>query len=357
MNITVVGAGVNGLTTAIELARAGHSVKIVAEKEPLDTTSSYAAAVWLPFEAEPKAEAARWGARSFARFRELIAEPEAGVSWIRGLWLFKKRQEDEPRHEPDGQNEDDWRKIVIDSEHKAPEQIYRKLQFVDSYTFTTIRIEMNIYLPYLEKTFLQVAKGPRNDVLKYGHRVSRESLNELFSESDVVVNCAGLGALELSEDPDHPQLYGLRGIVLRVERIPSISLDYFVVYTESPKELTYVVPRSNDYILGGTADKVKEVDLSHDYSFDPDDPYDRDAVGDIKKRCTALVPELAEVLADEQKITSGAALRPRGEKIRLESDPCFMQGSKLLIHNYGHGGSGVTLSWGCAERVVELVRA
>jgi len=30
-------------------------------------------------------------------------------------------------------------------------------------------------------------------------------------------------------------------------------------------------------------------------------------------------------------------------------------GDKLLLHNYGHGGSGWTLAPGCAEVVRELV--
>lgn len=37
---------------------------------------------------------------------------------------------------------------------------------------------------------------------------------------------------------------------------------------------------------------------------------------------------------------------------RVEAEPI---GRALCIHNYGHGGDGVTLSWGCAREVVNLV--
>ncbi len=46
-------------------------------------------------------------------------------------------------------------------------------------------------------------------------------------------------------------------------------------------------------------------------------------------------------------------IRPyRKGGIRIEQE---MIGEKLIIHNYGHGGAGVTLSWGCAKEVVGLV--
>jgi glycine/D-amino acid oxidase-like deaminating enzyme len=49
-----------------------------------------------------------------------------------------------------------------------------------------------------------------------------------------------------------------------------------------------------------------------------------------------------------------AGIRPyRRGRFRLEEDRL---GDKVLLHNYGHGGAGVTLSWGCAEEVVEMLR-
>ena len=46
-------------------------------------------------------------------------------------------------------------------------------------------------------------------------------------------------------------------------------------------------------------------------------------------------------------------LRPfRKSGVRLEKEK--LGDGRTVIHNYGHGGSGFTLSWGCAEEVVEV---
>jgi D-amino-acid oxidase len=52
-----------------------------------------------------------------------------------------------------------------------------------------------------------------------------------------------------------------------------------------------------------------------------------------------------------------AGLRPyRAGSYRLERDPGAHPG-KLIVHNYGYGGGGITVSWGCANRVGEIVQA
>jgi D-amino-acid oxidase len=49
-----------------------------------------------------------------------------------------------------------------------------------------------------------------------------------------------------------------------------------------------------------------------------------------------------------------AGVRPfRDGSYRLEAET---SSGKFVVHNYGHGGAGITLSWGCAERVKEIVR-
>lgn len=49
-----------------------------------------------------------------------------------------------------------------------------------------------------------------------------------------------------------------------------------------------------------------------------------------------------------------ACVRPyRNGSYRLESETIS---GKLIVHNYGHGGAGITLSWGCASKVRDLVQ-
>lgn len=59
-------------------------------------------------------------------------------------------------------------------------------------------------------------------------------------------------------------------------------------------------------------------------------------------------------LGDDQVLRYVAGIRPyRRGRIRIEAERI---GDRLVVHNYGHGGAGVTLSWGSAEEAVELVR-
>ncbi len=127
----------------------------------------------------------------------------------------------------------------------------------------------------------------------------------------------------------------IRGQVVRVAQV---GLDRFILDDYGPNGIAYIVPRINDCILGGTADEGAE-DLTPD-------PATAEA---ILARCIALEPRLREAAVLEHKV----GLRPGRPTVRLEVERPVI--GKLLVHNYGHGGAGVTLSWGCAAEVVRLV--
>lgn len=73
-----------------------------------------------------------------------------------------------------------------------------------------------------------------------------------------------------------------------------------------------------------------------------------------------LLQEVARQLAPvkvarNRIIRTVVGLRPfRRQGFVVRSEPL---GNKLLIHNYGHGGSGVTLSWGTSSLAVDMARA
>lgn len=149
---------------------------------------------------------------------------------------------------------------------------------------------------------------------------------------DTIVNCTGLGSRQLCDDT---RLFPIKGSVVLVEN-PGI--DYCLTDDRDLDVPTYFVPVSEGLVLGGNAQKGNA-----DVDTDPG------IVDDIIERCAAFEPELRE--APVLKTKSG--LRPGRDEVRLEREETAS--GKTIVHNYGHGGSGYTLAWGCANEVVRLL--
>jgi glycine/D-amino acid oxidase-like deaminating enzyme len=57
-------------------------------------------------------------------------------------------------------------------------------------------------------------------------------------------------------------------------------------------------------------------------------------------------------------ITCVAGIRPyRRHSFRLERERIPSHPNKFLVHNYGHGGAGISLSWGVAMKVRDIIKA
>ncbi len=309
--VVVVGCGVIGLTAAVLLREAGLDARIVASAPPSGTTSIVAAALWYPYKAYPEDLVLSWGNRTFEVLQELSDVPGSGVSMREGIELYHH-----PAPDPW------WAGAVAGGVRRcAAEEL--PPGYADGLAFTAPVIEMPIHLRYLTNRFAAA-----------GGTIEQREVSSLdtFGDARVVVNCSGLGARKLANDPS---MEPIRGQIVRV-RNPG--LRRFVLDDDNPAGVTYIIPRSGDCILGGTADEG-----SWDTEPDP-----KTAAG-ILERCAALEPRLQDAEILEHKV----GLRPGRSEVRLEKE--VPADGPTILHNYGHGGSGVTLSWGCAEETLRLV--
>jgi D-amino-acid oxidase len=306
MRVLVVGAGVTGLTVGVRLAEAGYNVNLLARELPQETTSAVAAAIWYPYLVQPFDRVLAWSESSLHTFRGIATGGSTtGIVMREGVELVRERAE-RPW----------WAPVVPDwSRLESAPAPYR-----DGWTFTTPVIEMPVYLDWLRKR-LENAGGT----------MTRMALPALPDHADLVINCSGLGARLLGADDD---LTPVRGQVVRLSQV---GLERWLVAEDGP---TYVVPRSKDIIVGGTEDHG-----AWDRRPDPE------VAERILARAVALVPELvgADVLGHR------VGLRPARATVRLE--PEKLENGHRIIHCYGHGGAGVTISWGCADEVLALVEA
>lgn len=310
-DVAVLGAGVIGLTSAIRLAEAGARVAVVTADDPRDTVSAVAAAVWYPTRTEAGARVLGWAGRTFDVLTAQARDGVAGVTPRPTRMLLRA-----PAGTPW------WAAAVPDFRAvEAPPG------YVGQWHCTVPAVEMDPYLDWLVDRFTAL-----------GGTLLRRRLDRLVDAAEyasAVVNATGLAAGRLAADPAvHP----VRG---RVVLVANPGLDTSVRDEANPAGPTYVHPRSRDVVLGGTFEPYQAQTA-------PDEA----TAARILARCTALVPELTGARVLGQR----AGLRPgRDGGARVAEDPAGLGGGVRLVHNYGHGGAGVTLAWGCADEVTELL--
>ena len=307
--VAIVGAGISGLTCAVLFAENGFETSILAEEIGDGTNSAAAAAIWYPYDVGSGAEIVPWALVSYYRFLELTRQPETGVS-LTELRVFSRLGPISPP---------DWAQSF-------PTRILAKSEippaFLSGFSIDVPLIETGKYLEYLSGR-LTAGDGSISSGIHF------RKLEEVDPSFNLIINCAGIGARELVPDRD---LEPHRGQVAIVQRF---DLPYAVVCDDPP--LMYAIPRSNDCVLGGTND------ISDDRAADP--------------RTTAqIISECERVLLRPTPplIRERVGLRPgRSSGVRVATEK--LRDGRTVIHNYGHGGSGFTLSWGCAQTALSYV--
>lgn len=305
-DVVVVGGGVAGLTTAVLLAESGRSVR-VWNREPAErTTSAVAGALWWPYRVEPEELVGDWSLESLRVYEELARTAEdTGVRVVAGVMADTTLA-----------GLGAWGALVEGLREQPDGSLRARLPLID----------MPTYLRYLRRR-LEAAGG----VVEV--RAVTRLAEAAPSVGDVVVNCSGLGARELVPDLG---MRALRGQLVVVEN-PGIE-EWFGGGVEGA-ESVYFFPQPYGLVLGGTAQE-------DDWRREPDPAVARAIV----ERCARVRPEVAGAKVLEHRV----GLRPvRFGGVRLAAERLSSGG--LCVHNYGHGGAGVTVAWGCARAAVRLL--
>ncbi|MBA2465759.1 MAG: FAD-binding oxidoreductase [Nocardioidaceae bacterium] len=302
--VIVVGAGVVGLSCAVRLLEQGHRVDVLARDLPLETTSAAAAALWYPYRAYPFDRVVAWSEETYRELARLAGDGRTGVVMRQGTEVHRSR------------TADPWWSTAVPVLTRVTTMAE---PYVDAWSFEAPVVEMPIYLPWLVSRVEQL-----------GGTLTRLALSALPEGpgAAVVVDAAGLGARLLAEDGS---VTPVRGQVVYVDQV---GLDRWWLDESGP---TYVVPRSRDIVVGGSADEG-EWNRARNPAL----------AQQMLARAIELVPELRRAAVRGHKV----GLRPTRPAVRLELE---QRRATRVVHCYGHGGAGVTLSWGCADEVAALV--
>jgi D-amino-acid oxidase len=310
--VAVIGAGVSGLTSALVFAERDYDVSIFAEEIAQSTTSGAAAAIWFPYDAKPADKVIPWALETYQVLLELSHEPRSGVSMIE-LRQFSRA----------GKIEIPGWAHSLGARNLRSDQIASA--FNSGFALTVPLMDTTIYLDYLRQR-LTNAGGAIQDGVRF------EKVRDVDPRFDLLINCAGFGAKALVSDVDLEPHRGQVAIVPRIE-----GLTCAMVCDDAP--LMYAITRARDCVFGGTNDRSENLAV------------DLKSTARIVAECTRVLK-----IKNPPVLAERVGIRPfRKSGVRVERE--LLRDGRVVIHNYGHGGAGFTLSWGCARQTVSFAQA
>lgn len=342
--IAVVGGGVIGLSTAVRLAEAGLPVTLLTGQPAERTTSNVAAAYWAPYWIGDYDH--HWAEATLRELQHLATIPGTGVTlepaeeWLDDVGSCELDEELEQaywwRHLPGLQ----WQRMAVDPPRKMnlPGRD-EPILFTEKVGFETAVARMPDYLAFLKNRFMSMSAS------RFENRWV-DSIAGLLENYENVVHCTGWQAVYMVPE-ERKGAQPMRLLAGHVARVPLIAGHPLVSLHRGPFRNTslYIVPRrgsEQDMICGGTAIETEPPD-NRDVQLEGDGEICRS----IMERCRAFEPRLNNVDVYEDLL----GLRPVRHAVRLEHDAA----NPRIIHNYGHGGAGLTLSWGSADRVLQMI--
>ncbi len=300
------------MTTAVRIAEhpSRPRVHMVAEYAPERSTSAAAGAIWDPIYANHP-DVPLWSMCTYDVLCDLERAGRPEIRLVDGIEAARR-----PIPSPA------WAHTLPGFRECGPAEL--PAGFHSGWRYRAPIIDMPSYLRYLRERL--TATGTTME------RTRLESLDEALDRADIVVNCSGIGARDLVPDPS---VQPIRGQLVAV-RNPGVT-EFFAEHTDELEEMTYLLPQGDVLLLGGSADK------DHD-----DLVADLEVARGIVERCAAVVPAIATAPVLGHRV----GIRPQREQIRVER--INLDGGRAIVHNYGHSGAGVSLSWGCADAVTTL---
>lgn len=351
--ILIIGAGVSGLTSAYCLAEAGHEVTVISKDFSPNITSNVAGALW---EWPPAVcgyhsdlisleRSKEWCMTSYNKFYELAQNEQTGV-YIREVYFFFKEFVKNNSFNFNKMNElkSKVKGFFHDASLLEREGINPNTGMVDAYVHEAPMVDTDIYMTWLmkevEKLGVQIIQREIKNKLV---EIEELLLNEY--QCDFIINCSGLGAIVLADE----YMYPLRGALVRLinngKKSPVIDKAYCVSFDEKTREqdIVFIVPRGKNHVILGAL--AEEGEWSTNINLENYEPIQK-----MFERCKNFLPQLSDMEIDiSEPVRVG--LRPfRIGNVRLN-----WENNSSIIHNYGHGGAGVTFSWGCAEEIVSMI--